>query len=89
MAIFWRKENPFNLLKERVFFAHGFSQGISSIFHSFALAFGTPGVVISAKRASGVLMGTIFGHNFFSERKFGTKLVMGVIIIIGLVFLAI
>ncbi|NCN53193.1 hypothetical protein GW950_01885 [Candidatus Wolfebacteria bacterium] len=89
MAIFWRKENPFNLLKERVFFAHGFSQGISSIFHSFALAFGTPGVVISAKRASGVLMGTIFGHNYFSERKFGTKLVMGVIIIIGLVFLAI
>ena len=83
------KVNPFLLLKRPLHLVQGTTHGIASILESFAIFFGNPGIAIAAKRASAVLAGIISGHNYFQEKKFGAKIIVSLVLVIGLILLAI
>ena len=86
-AQFFAKENPLAFLTHRLFLAQGAFHGISSIFGSFAVALGNPGIATTAGRASAVLAGIISGHNYFQEKKFGAKILVSLGLVVGLVLL--
>jgi|SRR3989338_8179176 len=87
-ARFFRGENPLAFLKHKLFLGQGVFHSLASIFASFAIALGNPGIAITAERASAVLAGIISGHNYFQEKKFGAKLWVSLGLIVGLILLA-
>ena len=86
-ARFLARENPLSFLRRRTFLGQGFAHSIASIFGSFAIAFGNPGIATAAGRASSVLAGIISGHNYFQEKKFGAKIIVSAALIAGLALL--
>lgn len=86
-AKFIAKENPLGFLTHRLFLGQGVFHGIASIFASYSVALGNPGIVIAAGRASAVLAGIVSGHNFFQEKRFGAKIWVSLGLIAGLVLL--
>ena len=87
-ARFFAGENPFLLLKKKVFLSQGFAHSIAAILGSFAISLGNPGIITAAGRASAVLAGIVSGHNYFQEKRFGAKLIVSFMLIIGLILLA-
>lgn len=87
-ARFISKENPFRFLRHKIFLTQGISLGIASLFDSFAVSFGNPGIATTAKRTATVLAGIISGHNYFQEKKLGAKILVALILVIGLILLA-
>lgn len=86
-AQFFAKENPLAFLTHRLFLGQGIFHALASIFGSFAVAIGNPGIAVAAGRASAVLAGIISGHNYFQEKKFGAKLLVSLGLVLGLVLL--
>lgn len=87
-AKFLSGENPLRFLKHKLFLGQGAFHGLASIFAAFAVSFGSPSIALTAERTSGVLAGIISGRNYFQEKKFGAKILVGAALVFGLVLLA-
>lgn len=87
-ARFFGKENPLRALKNKLLLGQGVFNGIAGLFSSFAIAFGNPGIAMTAERSSAVLAGIVSGRNYFQEKKFGAKLIACAVLVIGLALLA-
>jgi len=88
-AKFLANEDILSIFKKPLHLAQGTSHGIAALLESFAIFLGNPGIAIAAKRASAVLAGIISGHNYFQEKKFGAKIIVSLVLVIGLILLAI
>ncbi|HEY4499610.1 MAG TPA: hypothetical protein VJH70_00550 [Candidatus Paceibacterota bacterium] len=86
----WKREHHNLLLENRtkkIIVSQSIIHSLASVFVSFAVSLGTPAVITTATRASGVLAGIVSGHNYFKERGLFGKLLMSILLIGGLVLL--
>lgn len=88
-AFYLHRENPFKLLRRSIFFAQSLSQGVGSLFESFAFAFAPASIILSAKRSSAMLWAILAGNLYFRERHIIFKLAIFVVLAAGIVLLAI
>src|SRR3989344_3702490 len=86
----WKREHHNLLLENRtkkIIVSQSIIHSLASVFVSFAVSLGTPAVITTATRASGVLAGIGSGVNYFKERGLFGKLLMSILLIGGLVLL--
>lgn len=86
----WTRERSGSFLETRtkkIITSQSVIHSAASVLGSFAVSLGTPAVITTATRASGMLAGIVSGHNYFKERKLWSKLLMSVLLVGGLILL--
>lgn len=81
------KENPWRLLRQKIFFTQSFAAGIGSAVVSFAYLFAAASVITSAKRSFSVLWSILSGNWYFHEQHIVVKLVSFCLLVAGMVLL--
>ncbi len=80
-------ENPFLMLRKRVFFIQSFTQGFGGVLESFAYLFAPASIIIAATRASSIIWSVISGHIYFHEKGLIVKILGMIFLILGLYLL--
>lgn len=86
-AFWYGRENPFTLLKQRLFLVQSLTNGIGGVLEGFAYGFAPTSVITAAKRSAGTFWAITAGTLYFKEKNFATKLIVGFLLVSGILAL--
>ncbi|MCC6643892.1 hypothetical protein IT411_04025 [Candidatus Peregrinibacteria bacterium] len=88
LLIFKTKENPFKFMFRRIEIGEAMSVGLCTLLSSYAYIFAPASVILTARRAGGVLWSTLSGIFFFKEDHKKQKAFTAFTLVIILILLA-
>ena len=88
LAMMKSRENPLRLLIRPGFFIQSITIGVSGFIESFAYDYGLASVIVTAKRAFGILWSIFTGNIYFKEKRLAFKIGIATLITLGLACLA-
>lgn len=88
LAITKSQEKPLQLLIRPGFFIQSITIGVSGFIESFSYNYGIASVIVTAKRAFGILWSILTGNIYFKEKRLPFKIGIATLIVVGLACLA-
>ena len=88
MALVRAKENPFRLLRKPAIIFQSLSSGAASTLGGFSYAFAPASLILAVERSSSVLWAILSGNIYFHEAVLARKIIFGLFLIIGFIFVS-
>lgn len=87
MATFHDKQRPFRKLFRYPFAVQALARGVAIPLLNFSYSLGVASVIVAAKRAFSITWALLSGSHYFHERHISTKIIGGVLVLAGIIFL--